>query len=96
MFQVRPQIPELTCFVQMSNGNVNTANYIDLPVDTFSNRSNDLKHANSFGRQHQGATTVLDIQHQQLDFENESIEYMPNDLDESNIQGNRSGHLWEL
>lgn len=57
-------------------------NYIDIPMDTFNShnttKQDSLNHHNSH---------FMDVQSEQLDLDNDSIEYMPNDLDDSNIQG---------
>lgn len=69
-------------------------NYMELPMDTYSNSSSgssggghkSYKQQDSLGHNQQHHSHLLDAQ-SQLDLENDPIEYMPNELDEGNIQG---------
>lgn len=82
---MRPQIPELACFVKMSNDNMNTDNYIDFPADTFTPSSSSIQHSDSLGHSTHDTGTYSDSS--LLGLDNDSIDYMPEELDESNIQG---------
>lgn len=80
---MRPQIPELNCFVQMNNDSLSN-NYIDLPMpmDTFNSHNTTKQDSSNHHNNH-----FIDVQSEHLDLDNDSIEYLPNDLDDTNIQG---------
>lgn len=86
MVQVRPQIPELTCLVQMNNSSLDG---IDLPMEAFASTNIRIKQEpmtmhNSMLESNHGlkASTT-----QPMDLQNDAIEYIPNPLDDANIQG---------
>lgn len=86
---MRPQIPELTCFVQMNNDN-RSNDYIDLPVNSYATSNLNIKEE-TIDHHH----NVPDTSGQQLDIDSDSIEYMANDLDDPNIQGKTSWTILE-
>lgn len=59
-------------------------NYIDLPMpmDTFNSHNMTKQESSNHHNNH-----FMDVQSEQLDLDNDSIEYLPNDLDDTNIQG---------
>lgn len=71
-----------------------SGNYMELPMDTYptsssSSSSSGHKHykqQDNLSHHQHHHSHLLDAQ-SQLDLENDSIEYMPNELDEGNIQG---------
>lgn len=84
--QVRPQIPELTCLVQMNNSSLDG---IERRVDnTYGSMSSRIKQEpmtsmhNTMNHGRDSATS------QHMDMHNDAIEYIPNPLDDANIQGN--------
>lgn len=94
---MRPQLPQLTCLVQMNNQTFEK-NYINVPIDSFSSTnsysstepkikqevipiSNDIA-----GSSRQILSSTINP-HIDLSRTNEHIEYISNDMDDDNIQG---------
>lgn len=103
-FKVRPQLPQLTCLVQMNNQSFEK-NYINVPIDSFNS-------TNSYSSEPKIKQEIIPISNEiagtsrqilssavnpQIDLSrtNEHIEYMSNDMDDDNIQGNFDHHISE-
>lgn len=82
---MRPQIPELTCLVQMNNSSLDE---IDLPMNSFTSSNIRIKQEpmthNTMLENNLGLEPSMT---QQMDSHNDAIEYIPNPLDDANIQG---------
>lgn len=101
LFQVRPQIPQLTCLVQMNNQSFEN-NYIDMPMEAFNTSSNSYPSGDQPtikqeimpisnvlpGSSRQLMATGMNSQ-MDMPRSNDTIEYISNDFDDDNIQGIR-------
>lgn len=95
--QVRPQLPQLTCLVQMNNQSFEK-NYIDVPLESFnannSRASTEPKIKQEVipmpnivaGTSRQLLSSAMNPQ-MDLSRTNDTIEYISNDMDDDNIQG---------
>ena len=90
--QVRPQLPLpqlTTCLVQMNNQTFEK-NYVDMPIESFNNSNAEPKikqEIMSIPNMIPGSSRQMNSQ-LGLSRTNDTIEYISNDLDDDNIQGN--------
>lgn len=75
------------------NSDTLESNYLDLPLESFSTTAPSIE-SNLENRNHQIQTSTAQMidtnttqSHHSLDLNNDPIEYIPNELDDSNIQG---------